>query len=63
MRKQEFEVRKAAGQISGIVKTIRYGDHVTVRYWDLNDESDSANLFTYRNQNHGKALIVEILYL
>ena len=61
MKQQDFEIRKAAGQISGIVKTVRYGDHVTIKYWDLDDESDK--LLDYRNRNQGKALIKETLYL
>lgn len=63
MKQQEYEVRKAAGQLSGIVRTVRYGEHVTIRYWDLDDETDSIKLLDYRNRNHGKALIKETLYL
>ena len=63
MRKQEYQVCKAAGQLSGIVRTIRYGDHITIKYWDLGDENDSAKLLDYKNRNQGKALIKQTLYL
>lgn len=61
MNRNEFQQRQAAGQISGIVKTVRYGDHITIKYWDLDEESDK--LLDYRNRNQGKALIKETLYL
>lgn len=40
-------------QCYGWVKTVRWGDRVTIKFWDLYNESDSKNLYKYLVKNKG----------
>ena len=61
MKKFVFEVMQAIDQVHHVIRTTRYGDHITVKYWDMTDDEDMKRYQAYIKKNAN--LIVTKIFL